>query len=74
MDLSSHVSLMKSRWVIIPTTLGKFFYMQISASIIEKSMLFNIVESIYMHDTLTKIVSIAMFSMSVIRINTIWNH
>ena len=46
--------------------------MQISASIIVKSVLFNIVAS--MHDTVTQIVSIPMFSGSVIRINTIWNH
>ena len=42
MDLSSS-------WVVILKTLGKLFYMQISAFIIEKSILFNIVES--MHDT-----------------------
>jgi len=46
--------------------------MQISASIIEKPILFNIVES--MHDIVTQMVSIPMFSGSVIRINTIWNH
>ena len=62
---------MKSSWVVILTTLGHF-YMQISASIIEKSILFNIVES--MHDIVTKMVSNQIFSRSVIRINTIWNH
>ena len=44
--------------------LGEFSYMQISASIIKINMLFNIVES--MHDILTKMVSIAVFSRSVI--------
>ena len=52
--------------------LGEFFFMQISASIIEISILFNIVES--MNDTVTQMVSIPMFSRSVIMINTIWNH
>ena len=65
-------SLMNSSWVITPITLGNYFYMHISASIIEKSILFNIVES--MHDTVTQIVSIPVFSGLVIRINTIWNH
>ena len=64
-------SLMKSSWVVTPTTLGNFFYMQIIASIIETSIVFNIVER--MHDTVTKMVSIPMFSRTVIRINTIWN-
>ena len=41
-------SLMKSSWVITPTTLGNFFNMQISTAIIEKYILFNIDES--MHD------------------------
>ena len=41
-------SLMKSSWVVTPTPLGNFVYMQISAAIIEKSVLFNTVES--MHD------------------------
>ena len=45
--------------------------MQVSASIIRHSILFNIVES--MHDTLTKMVSVPMFSRSMIRIHTIWN-
>ena len=40
---------MDSSWVNTPITLGKFLYMQISASIIAKSILFNIVEN--MHDT-----------------------
>ena len=65
-------SLINSSWVITPITLGNFFNMQISTSIIETFILFNIVES--MHDTLTQMVSIPMFSGSVIRINTIWNH
>ena len=62
MDLSSHGVTDD-----IPTTLEENFYMQISA-MIEKSILFNIVES--MHDTVTKMVSISMFSRSIIRINT----
>ena len=65
-------SLMNSSWVITPITLGNIFNMQISASIIENSILFNIVES--MHDTLTLMVSTSMFSWSVVRINTISNH
>ena len=40
--------------------LGEFFYMQISEAIIEKSVLFNTVES--MHDNVTKIMSMLMFS------------
>ena len=43
--------LMNSSWVVILTTLGKLLYMQISAAIIEKSVLFNIVEN--MHDTVS---------------------
>jgi len=65
-------SLMKSSWVVILTTLGIFVYMQISAAIIEESILFNIIES--MHNTFTKMVSIPMFSRSMIRINTIKNN
>ena len=65
-------SLMKSSWVITPITLGNLFYMQISDSIIEISILFNIVES--MNDTVTKMVSIPMFSRSLSMINTILNH
>ena len=49
----------------------EIFYMQISASIIETSILFNIVES--MDDTFRNMVSIPMFSRSVIRINTTRN-
>jgi len=45
------------------------FYMQTSASIIERSIVFNTVES--MHDSVTKMVSIPMFSKSLIKINTI---
>ena len=54
---------MKSRGVVTPTTLGTFFYMQISAYIIEKSILFNIVES--MHDSVTKMVFIPAFEVYV---------
>ena len=46
--------------------------MQISASIIEKSILLHVVES--MHDTLTKMVSKPMFSRSEIRMNNIRNY
>jgi len=52
--------------------LGKLFYMQISAPIIETFILFTIVK--HMHDTFTTIVSVAMFVRSVIRINTIKNY
>ena len=50
-------SLMKSSWVF--TQLGNIF-MQISTAIIEKSVLFNTVES--MHDNVTTIMSMRMFS------------
>jgi len=49
---------MKSSLVVIPTTLGKLIYMQISASINEESILLNIVKS--MHDTVTEMMSIPM--------------
>ena len=65
-------SLTKSSWVVIPTILGEFLYMQISAAIIETSMLFNIVKS--MEDTVTKMVSVPIFSRSMIGINTIRNY
>ena len=58
--------------VVIETTLGNLYYMQIGASIIEKYIGFNIVEC--MQDTVTKIVSIPMFSKSMIRVNTIRNN
>ena len=60
-DLSSHGvgSLLKSSWVVTPITVGNFF-MQISTAIIEKSFLFNTVES--MHDNVTKIMSMLIFS------------
>ena len=53
-------SLVKSSWVVTPTTLGKFVYMQISVAIIEKTVLFNNVES--MHENVTKKMSMLMFS------------
>ena len=56
-------------WIFILTTLGNNFYMQISATIIEIPVLFNIIKT--MHDTVTKMVSIHMFSRSMISINTI---
>ena len=49
----------------------EFFYMQISAAIIEKSILFNTIVSI--HDSITKLVSIPMCSIpmcSIIMIST----
>ena len=49
---------MKSCWVITQTTLEKFLNMEISTAIIEKSILFNTVES--MHDNVMNIMS--MFS------------
>ena len=72
MDLSSHGVTDEIQLDDHSDNLGELFYMQISASIIEISIVFNIVES--MHDTLTKMVSIPMFSRSVIVTNTIWNH
>ena len=72
MDLLSHGVTDEFQLGCHSDNLGEYFYMQISASSIEKYILFNIVES--MHDTVTQIVSIPMFSGSVIRINTIWNH
>ena len=60
---------MKSSWVVTRLTLGNFFYMQISAAIIEKPILFNIAENI--HDYVTQIVSIPMLSWSLIKIDTI---
>ena len=73
-DLSLHgvVNSDKFQFGYDSYNLGELFYMQISASISEKSILFNIVES--MHDAVTQMLSIAMFPGSVIRINTIWNH
>jgi len=68
-DLSSHVVTDKIQLGCHFDNLGEFFYMQISAYIIEKSILFNIAES--MHDTFIKIVSTPMFSRPIIRINTI---
>ena len=61
MDLSSHrVTDEKSSWVITQTTLGNFFYMQISTAIIEKNILFNTVEG--MHDNVTHIMPMLTFS------------
>ena len=57
-------------WVVILTTLGNIFYVQISVAFIETPILFNIVKG--MHDTVTKMESILyMFSRSIIRINSI---
>ena len=39
-------------WVVILTTLGNIFYVQISVAFIETPILFNIVKG--MHDTVTK--------------------
>ena len=60
---------MKSSWVVIPTTLGGEFFMQMRGAIIEKPILFNIVKR--MRGTLSKIVSLAIFSRSVNRINIV---
>ena len=38
---------MKSSWVVILTTLGTFFYMQINAAIIQTTILFNIVKRMH---------------------------
>ena len=62
---------MQSNCIVIPQTLGKFVYMQISASTREKSILFNIVESV--KDIVTNIASIPIFSRSIIKINFIRN-
>ena len=43
--------------------------MQISAAILEKPILFNIIKT--MHYTLTKMMTMAMLSRSVVRINAI---
>ena len=51
---------MKSNWVVTPTTLGNFCYMQISAAIIENSISFNTAES--MHGNVSTIMSLLMFS------------
>ena len=62
MDLSSHGV------TVIPTTLGKCLYMQISAPINETPILFNIVKD--MHGTVTKVVSMRtmpMFSKSILQ-------
>jgi len=60
---------MKSNWAAIPTILGKFLYLQISASIVDKSIVFNIVES--KHDIATELVSIPMFSRTMISISKV---
>jgi len=53
-------SLVKYSWIIIPTTLVKSIYMEISVPIIEKSILFKTIKN--MHDTVAKIVSISVFT------------
>ena len=55
-------SLKYSSWVVLRTTLGKLFYMQIRSAITEKSILLNI--SATLHDNVTEMVSIPMFSWS----------
>ena len=60
MDLSSHGVTDEIQLGCHSDNLGEFFFMQISAAIIEKSVLFNTVES--MHDNVTKIMSMLMFS------------
>ena len=67
-DLSSHGVTYEIQVGCLSVNLGDF-YMQISAAIIEKSNLFNIVKR--MHDIFITIVFMPMFSRSVIRLNTI---
>ena len=71
-DLSSHGITYEIKLRFQSDNLENCFYMQIGASIIEKSTLFNIVKS--MDDTVIKMASIPIFSRSMIRINNIWNH
>ena len=68
MDLSSCGVTYEIQLNCYSDNLEDFFYMQISAAI-KKTILFNIAKS--MHDTFTNIVSMVMFSRSMIRINTI---
>ena len=60
MDLSSHGVTDEIQLGYHSDNLGEIFYMQISAAIIEKSVLFNTVES--MHDNVTKNMYMLMFS------------
>jgi len=62
-------SLKYSSWVVLRTTLGKLFYMQIRSAITEKSILLNI--SATMHDNVTEMVFIPMFSWSRIKIKAL---
>ena len=59
MDLSSHRVTAEIQLGYHSNNLGEFFYMQISTAIIEKSILFNTVES--MHDNITNIMSMLCF-------------
>ena len=68
-DLSSHSVTDEIHLGCHSITLGEMIYIQISAAIIKKTILFNIDKSV--HDTGTKVTSMPMFSRSIIRINTI---
>ena len=60
-------SLMIFSRVVTLTTLGNFFYMQISAAIIENLIFFN--NFFVMYNKVTKMVSTPLFSWSRITIN-----
>ena len=60
MDLSSHRVTDEIQLGYHSDNFGEFLYMQISTAIIEKSILFNTVES--MHDNVTKKMCMLMFS------------
>ena len=72
MDLSSRGVTDEIQLGCHSNDLGEMFCMQISSSIAEKSILFDIVESV--HNTVTKMASIPKFSRSLIRINTVRNY
>ena len=59
MDLSSHGVTDEIQLGYHSDNLGEFFLMQISTAVIEKSILFNTVES--MHDNVKNIMSMLMF-------------
>ena len=68
-DLTSHGVTDEIQLGIHADNRGELFYIQISAAIIEKSVLFNTVES--MHDNVTQIKSMLMFSWLMIMTGTI---
>ena len=63
-------SLMKSSWIVILTTIGKFVYVQINAAIIA-TILFNIVKC--MHGTVTKSIFLELKYVFISNILT-WLH